>query len=215
MSKSVFGFIPSLAIGLLAFASNSQASVITDSFATWAAGVSSFSNTTDFGPGSEFTTATTIALAGGGNFSTSAPVQVRNVGSSWSTWSGGYTGQVLWSQGLDALTLFPSGISALGFEVEPDSFSTFLVTLTLSTGQTISDPVNGDAGASFFGYYGGGVSNLTISVAGNDFAFGNIVSSTAAPVPLPAALPLFAGAVAGLGTFGRWRKRRSGAAIAA
>jgi hypothetical protein len=31
------------------------------------------------------------------------------------------------------------------------------------------------------------------------------------PVPLPAALPLFAGALGGLGIVGRWRKRRTGA----
>ena len=32
------------------------------------------------------------------------------------------------------------------------------------------------------------------------------------PVPLPAAFPLFVGAVGGVGSFGRWRRRRRAAA---
>jgi hypothetical protein len=35
------------------------------------------------------------------------------------------------------------------------------------------------------------------------------------PVPIPAALPLFAGAIGGLGVVGRWRRRRTSATLAA
>jgi hypothetical protein len=43
---------------------------------------------------------------------------------------------------------------------------------------------------------------------------GNQIIATSA-VPLPAALPLFAGGVGALGVFGRWRKKRAGMALAA
>ncbi|MEX0852077.1 MAG: VPLPA-CTERM sorting domain-containing protein [Bauldia sp.] len=41
-----------------------------------------------------------------------------------------------------------------------------------------------------------------------NFIRGQFVTEPIAPVPLPAALPLFAGAVGALGLVGRWRKRR-------
>jgi hypothetical protein len=75
----------------------------------------------------------------------------------WATWSNGYTGDVydnVSAPGTMTVTL-PKGTKAFYFYAEPDVLSTFTVT-SVSTPGTVSSgsvSVNGDAGATFFGYY--------------------------------------------------------------
>ena len=70
------------------------------------------------------------------------------------------------------VTLSLSGVSAFGFEIEPYSngpFDMSDITITLSSGETLTQYVAGFGGAQFFGFYGGGVSSIDISV--QDVAF--------------------------------------------
>src|SRR5262249_41425782 len=66
-----------------------------------------------------------------------------------------------------------------GFEIEPDRFQTESMTVTLAgpgitTPTSITENVNGFAGAQFFGFVGAGVTSVTITDnAGDDFAVGN------------------------------------------
>lgn len=106
---------------------------------------------------------------------------------------------------------FGAGVSALGFEIAPFSAATgfpatgfpggpYNVTVTLANGQTSTVSLPGgsfDTGTTlsqFFGFYGGGVTSLTISTSDpNGFAFGNFVD-----VPEPASATLLLVGVAGL-----------------
>ena len=103
----------------------------------------------------------------------------------------------------ETLTPGTGSISALGFEVVPFSSSLggpYTTTVQLAGGQssTVSLP-GGDFNAGttvpgFFGFYGGGVSSLTITTSDpNGFAFGSFVD-----VPEPASLGLLLVGVAGI-----------------
>ena len=103
----------------------------------------------------------------------------------------------------ETLTPGTGSISALGFEVVPFSSSLggpYTTTVQLAGGQssTVSLP-GGDFNAGttvpgFFGFYGGGVSSLTITTSDpNGFAFGGFVD-----VPEPASLGLLLTGVAGV-----------------
>ena len=107
----------------------------------------------------------------------------QTVGSGWSTWSHGYTGDVYTNLGSDgsqdALTIgLPEGTSAFYFYAEPNNFGTFDVTATAQDGTT-SDAVavTGASGATYFGFYGD-PGNPLVSVdiaadpAANGFAVG-------------------------------------------
>ena len=109
----------------------------------------------------------------------------------------------------ETLTPGTGGISALGFGVVPFSSSLngpYTITVQLAGGQTstVSLPgANFNTGTTtpgFFGFYGGGVSSLTITTSDpNGFAFGNFVD-----VPEPASLAmLLAGMVAMAGSMRR------------
>ena len=195
---------------------------LTGDYGAWltGAGGSAFPTTT-YAPSAtpaDFSTIVTVSnvtLVGGGSFTTNIPVEVDQVGTSWGTWSGGYTGHVLWSgydsassSGIDTIELALTGLYAFGLEIEPNAFSTLSISVLLNTSESLAQDINGDGGAKFFGYYGNGVTGLTITApTGQSFAFGNFRSVPV--VPLPAAFPLFAGAIAAFGAFGHWRHRRS------
>ena len=68
--------------------------------------------------------------------------------------------------------------------IEPDNFSNYDITLTLSSGDTLTESVQGDSGASFFGWAGSDVTNLSISSADN-FAEGDWFSSPATATATP------------------------------
>jgi hypothetical protein len=189
--------------------------VLTDSYSTWLSeiGVTPIS-TTQYGQ--NFSTTSSVALTGNsfqpglgyGSIGLSSPAQILDVGNGWATWSNSYpapagdgnpyTGQVLYTQGLTDLTLTPNSVgSALGFQVEPNLFSPFDVTVTLSSGQTLTDTVNGNGGAQFFGYAGGEVASVKITSA-SDFAVGNFVQAAPGPIPGAGLLSLAFFILAGL-----------------
>jgi hypothetical protein len=66
---------------------------------------------------------------------------------------------------------------AFGVQIEPNMFQSENFTITLSDGKTktVEDNVEGDAGAQFFGFFGPGITSVTITDDSNDdFAVGNI-----------------------------------------
>jgi hypothetical protein len=154
--------------------------LFTDSLESWAADVQQFDNQVlNYGP-------TSTALVGGVEISYPSS-SVLSIGNGWATWSGGYAGEVLWPQVESATinlsqTTTPSGLSsawAFGFEVEPNQFKSESFTITLNGGPTelspITEQVNGDAGAQFFGFVGTtDITSITITDnSGDTFAFGN------------------------------------------
>ncbi|MGH2506783.1 MAG: PEP-CTERM sorting domain-containing protein [Ktedonobacteraceae bacterium] len=153
--------------------------LLTDSSDTWLSdigGPNISATTSEFG--ADLSTLSSVSLNGGASFTSNIPLQVNQVGTDWLTWSVGYNGQVLTTQGATSVTLTPSHTGALGFEVEPDLFAPYAITVNLSNGQSITDTVNGFHGAQFFGYAGLGVNSVTIS-SSDDFAIGNFVAPSA------------------------------------
>ena len=88
--------------------------------------------------------------------------EVRQVPSSWTTWSNGYTGQVLNNGSHSETFSLGSAVTAFGVFVEPAQYVTNSVTLTLSDGSTFSQNVAGYAGAAFFGWVMLAVAPLTV-----------------------------------------------------
>jgi len=100
----------------------------------------------------------------------------------WQTWSGGHTPQVL-ATATDVFSVtgtFTVPQKAFGLEMEPDDFYAYNTTLTLGGGSSLSQSVEGNSGAAFFGWVGDAETTMTLS-SDIDFAFGRMVQ----PVPVP------------------------------
>jgi len=174
----------------------------------WKAAAGAWTETTSFGV-PDGTVVSGVTLADGTALTFGQPLQTAALGSGWSTWSGGYAGSVLESYGTGSYTTETwsiSPVSGFGLFLEPDPFSVYNITLTTSAGDILTQAVDGNGGALFFGWVGSGITGLTIS-SDVDFAAGDFFSSGAAPVPEPSYLPcmLVLGAVAAL--FLRFRRK--------
>jgi hypothetical protein len=106
---------------------------------------------------------------------------VASIGSGWATWGQGYTGQVFvigdYTQSVPLILDLSAGTEAVDFYAEPNVFNTFNITATDSSGATITEAVNGDAGSAGFGFYESGAGSLssitvTADVAAEGFAIG-------------------------------------------
>jgi len=90
------------------------------------------------------------------------------------------------------------------------SVSTFDITLHLSDGSEITQSVNGDGGADFFGWVGSGITGITITTTDDGgFAFGDFFEGFAPgaeKVPEPLTLSLFGAGLAGAAALRRRRK---------
>jgi hypothetical protein len=169
--------------------------VLTDDFATWESdlnGPAFVVNTSSLGTDSTIsnTQVSSVSLNGGASVALSKPALILTVPTTWATWSHGYTGQVLYPI-TTSFTLTPHGTYALGFEVEPIQFASYNVTVSLTNGQSITDSVNGNGGAQFFGYVGAGVRSVTISSpnAPNGFAVGDFFTPSGAAIVNNAVTP--------------------------
>lgn len=172
---------------------------------TWQGAVSSYARDTSYG--ANLSDIGNVALDGGAEITFGAPVNIRTIGDGWGTWSGGYTGQVLFSNGATSVSgTFTNPVGAFGFFSEPDPFSVHSFTLSLSDGSSISGDFNGSAGAGFLGWVGDNITGFTIS-SDVSFAFGDFYTGVSA-IPEPATWLTM---IAGFGLIGLAMRRRNAA----
>jgi hypothetical protein len=178
MSK--FCFVVAI-IAALAGQSVATAAVFTD-LPSWQAAAGKWQETTSLGQ-PDGTVISGVTLADGTTLGFAQALQVQTMGIGWATWCCGYAGNILESYGTGSWTTENwsiSPVSGFGMFIEPDPFGILAITLTLSNGGTVTQNVEGDSGAAFFGWVGTGVTGLTISSSA-DFAEGDFFSSTPEP----------------------------------
>jgi len=161
---------------------------------------------------------TPIALPYGGYFRGGEDLVRVDYSTSWGTWSPGtpdptkllYASAFVGSTATNDLryyanfTFFPDSVgngpvSYFGFEAEPNVALPFDILLYTGTGQDIYQTVDGNGGATFFGWTGLNVSAFTVICYGESdgFAMGRFVEGTAS-VPEPATMLLLGFGLAGL-----------------
>jgi hypothetical protein len=201
------------AISLLAALPNAQAAVFDDSGgrgtgrAAWEAAVVAAGGSFQEVDETQWGTAYTTFLAGTPvNLPLSQGTLVFNqdltgaqVGTDWETWSNPsgelqeFTPRVLttlFSDNPDSVSAVPSGsLRAFGLEMEPNLQALF--SMTLAGGETVTQVVNGNGGAAFFGWIVDvPVVGFTVSAApdASGFAFGRMVVGSL-PEPPPQGVP--------------------------
>lgn len=198
------------ALAMLALG-QAQAAVVVSNLGTGAppATVGGFAMTAFPNDGlAEFSNINSLNTPLGGAIGFSSTVSARVVGSSWGTWSHGYTGDVYFSTGQTLTLTLPSDVDALYFYVESNNFGLFDVTVTSETGtETVLD-VQGNAGANGFGVYGTAgtqISSITISfeAGSSGFAVGEFGIAREMTVPEPSTLALLGLAMLGAGALRR------------
>jgi hypothetical protein len=92
-----------------------------------------------------------------------------HVGVGWATWSHGYSGDVYFTGGTQITITLPAGTKAFYFYAEPNQFAVISVQATAQDGTTSGPiPVQGQAGAQYFGFYGTGsatLASITVTTA--------------------------------------------------
>jgi hypothetical protein len=166
---------------------------------------------TPFGPDAspEYSTITSITSPLGGSLGFDIGMSHRLIGSSWATWSHGYTGDVYYTNGAMSITMaMPAGTGAFYFYAEPNPFALYEIVATTPAGTSISQSVDGNAGAAYYGFYGtdGDLLNTITVSSGVDFAVGEFGIAEGTLVPLPGAALL---AAIGLGYASLRLRRRT------
>jgi len=180
---------------------NAQAAVIYSDLAGWQSAVGAWTETATFPSISDGTNVTSITLDDGTTLDFGASRTKVSIGNGWATWSGGFTGAVFPDTAYSATSLSTTiaGADAFGVFVEPDSFGFYDITFTTSDGSSLTQSVNGQSGAAFFGYVGAEITSFVIS-GGDDFAIGDFYSAqTGGTVPEPTILALMGLGFASLG----------------
>jgi len=169
---------------------------------------------TPFGPDARydgtFATVNDVPSPLGGTVDFSIPLSHRRIGAGWATWSHGYTGDVYFTDGADAVSLdLPALTSAFYLYAEPNAFSTFDITATTDSGASLTAAVAGSAGANGYGFYAtGGDTIMSISVSADPAASGFAIGEFGiAEVPEPTSIAIFAAGAAGLALQRRRRKQ--------
>jgi len=174
----------------LAFATSASATMTTDRD-EFEDAASNYSVTSNYG--TAYSTPSTVSL-GGVTATSSQPLDIRQIGSSWSTgvWIQKYSGQILFSQFAQSITLtFDKMVTGFSFLAQANSYGTSAVTLSAG-GETLTQNAttsSASGGAAYFAWFGDAISSLTISTSDSQgFAFGKIAIATngeAVPTAVP------------------------------
>lgn len=178
--------ILALAAAVVAQSGSARADQVYSDVGTWEAAVGTFTETTSLGVPNG-TNVSGATLADGTTLGFAQTLQVASIGAGWNTWCCGYGGNVLESYGTGSWTTENwaiSPVSGFGMYIEPDPFGTFNITLTTGSGDALTQSVQGDSGAAFFGWVGSDVTNLAIS-SSTDFAEGDWFSAPATATATP------------------------------
>lgn len=100
----------------------------------------------------------------GGTINFSQELYHSEIGDGWETWSHGYTGDVYDTAGSlspGSLTLSLLGtVHAFYFYAEPTQWDNFTITAVADDGTTLSQVVNGQGGATGYGFYTDGLQSI-------------------------------------------------------
>lgn len=160
-----------------------------------------------------FVDVTTVAAPNppvGGFIGFSIPLSHREIGDGWATWSHGYTGDVYFTKGALSVTLtLPADTGAFYLYAEPNPFQTFSIKATSASGTSVTQSVDGFAGAKYFGFHSTDPFDAIVSIevkSSADFAIGEFGIAQVIPEPSMFIIWSFLGAV-GI-TLG-WRRGRN------
>jgi hypothetical protein len=131
------------------------------------------------------------------------------VPTTWTTWSHGYTGAVYWSEESLSVTLtLPANTGAFFFYAQPNEAQVFDIVAQSQDGTAILQSPDGNAGATYYGYFATGgdtIQSITVS-SDRDFAIGEFGIADLSSIP-EASTWGAASAVAGLAGFSFLRRR--------
>jgi hypothetical protein len=152
----------------------------------------------------EFDPVNSVPSPLGGDVTFSPDLLHLAVGSGWGTWSHGFLGDVYYTDGgLSATLTLPANTGAFFLFAQPNQAQSFDITVESQEGTSVTQTVDGNGGASFYGFYTTGgslLSSITVSST-EDFAIGEFGIALARGAGVPDTVP-WAPGIASLGVVG-------------
>jgi len=192
---------------LLVSATSAGAVTMYSDLASWSVHVSTFQGTTVV-RGPKYSVPSSIVLRGGSVIdSFSSGVMKVPVGDAscptWPDMPGSLGTSVFLSRDMHSVTMnFGGGVvpragrempvDAFGVYIQPEPYIVKTLTLSLASGESLTQQVHGEGGARFFGWTGLDGTSITIS-GDSAFAFGQFYEGHTASVPEPRTVALMLG----------------------